>query len=193
MLLSLLTATGAHAAGDATVGQTKAATCAACHGAEGTSPNPIWPNLAGQHPGYIAKQLAEFKAGDRADPTMAPMAAPLSEQDAADLAAYFSSRPGSPGAAKAESVPMGEQIYRGGNAASGVAACIGCHGPAGDGNPAAKFPTLSGQKPAYVVKQLQAFRAGTRKNDLNGMMREVAARMTDKEMESVAEYVAGLH
>jgi cytochrome c553 len=182
-----------YAAGDAAAGQTKAATCAACHNADGNSVNPDWPKLAGQSPGYISKQLNDFKSGARQNATMAPMAAPLSEADIADLAAYFSAQKQQPGAASADLVAQGEAIYRAGDAETGVAACTACHGPTGAGNPAAKFPRVSGQHGKYLVGQLQAFKAGTRANDPNTMMRSIASRMTDAQMAAVADYMSGLH
>lgn len=192
-LLGCLTTTGVYAAGDAAAGQTKAATCAACHNADGNSVNPDWPKLAGQSPGYISKQLNDFKSGARQNATMAPMAAPLSEADIADLAAYFSAQKQQPGAASADLVAQGEAIYRAGDAETGVAACTACHGPTGAGNPAAKFPRVSGQHGKYLVGQLQAFKAGTRANDPNTMMRSIASRMTDAQMAAVADYMSGLH
>jgi cytochrome c553 len=184
---------GAHAAGDAAAGKAKAATCAGCHGPDGNSTNPEWPKLAGQHPAYVEKQLREFKAGRRVNAVMGPMAAPLSDEDIADLAAFFGSQKLRLGVADPEQVQLGAQIYRGGNAASGVAACMACHGPSGSGNPAARFPALSGQHAAYVLKALQDYRSGARQTDPNGMMRNIAERLTDREMKAVAEYVAGLH
>lgn len=192
-LLGCLTTTGVYAAGDAAAGQTKAATCAACHNADGNSVNPDWPKLAGQSPGYISKQLNDFKSGARQNATMAPMAAPLSEADIADLAAYFSAQKQQPGAASADLVAQGEAIYRAGDAETGVAACTACHGPTGAGNPAAKFPRVSGQHGKYLVGQLQAFKAGTRANDPNTMMRSIASRMSDAQMAAVADYMSGLH
>jgi len=183
----------AQAAGDATAGKTKSAACAACHGPDGNSTNPVWPKLASQHPGYLVKQLAEFKSGKRTDPTMAGMAAPLSEQDREDLAAYFSSQTIKLGSTPKEELELGQSIYRAGNAASGVPACAGCHGPTGAGNAPAKFPRLSGQHAAYVIKQLKAFRDGSRANDAGQMMRNVAAKLTDAEIKAVAAYVDGLH
>jgi len=121
------------------------------------------------------------------------MAAPLSEQDIADLAAYFSGQATSKGDADPALVELGEKIYRGGNPASGVSACIGCHGPTGTGNPAANFPSLSGQHARYVEIQLNAFRKGERANDAGKMMRSVAGKMTDQEIKAVASYVQGLH
>lgn len=189
-----LVASGAQAAGDVSAGKTKSAVCAACHGPDGNgSPaNAAWPKLAGQNPEYIQKQIADFKSGARTDPTMAPMAAPLSPEDVADLAAYFSSQKKSPGKAAADKVAAGERVYRGGNSATGVAACMGCHGPTGAGNPAAGFPAIWGQNAAYVEKALKDFRSGARANDPATMMRGVAAKMSDDEIVAVAQYVQGL-
>lgn len=185
-------ASGAQAAGDAGAGQTKSATCAGCHMADGNSVNPLWPKLAGQHPGYLQKQIMDFKDGARKDPTMSAMAAPLSEQDAQDLAAWFASQKQTPGAADPAQVSLGQRIYRGGNSETGVAACTACHGPTGAGNPTANFPRISGQHAQYVEKALKDFRSGDRANDLGKMMQGVAARMTDKEIAAVAQFVQGL-
>ncbi len=179
--------------GNAEAGKTKSATCAACHGADGNSTNPEWPKLAGQHAGYIVKQLTDLKKGEtRKNATMSPMAAPLSEQDMADLAAYFSSQTRKLGEADQSKVALGEQVYKGGNNATGVAACAACHGPTGAGNPASGFPSLYGQQTTYVKNQLNAFRKGERSNDPGKMMQNIAANMTDKEIDAVAEYVTGL-
>ncbi len=183
----------AQAAGNAAAGKTKSAACAACHGADGNSGvNPLWPKLAGQHPKYIKKQLHDFKAGKRKDGTMAPMAAPLNDQDIENLAAYFSSQKRTIGAAAKDKVALGEKVYRAGGS-NGAPACSGCHGPAGGGNGAANFPSLSGQSAAYVAKQLKDFRSGARNNDMNGMMAGVAAKLTDAEIDAVSQYVQGLH
>ena len=193
-LLMLATAGMAQAAGDAAAGKVKSAVCAACHGADGNSgANPLWPKLAEQHPEYIIKQLHDFKDNKRTDQTMAPMAAPLTEKEMQDLAAYFSSQKRAIGKAAADKVAEGEQIYRAGDGVRGVPPCSGCHGPAGAGNGPAKFPSLSGQSAAYVAKQLKAFRDGTRTNDLNGMMKGVTAMMNDRQIEAVSQYVQGLH
>ncbi|WP_428623164.1 c-type cytochrome [Sedimenticola sp.] len=183
----------AQAAGDPAAGKTKSTTCLACHGADGNSANAVWPKLAGQHPSYIKKQLQNFKAGVRKNDLMSPMAMPLSEQDMDDLAAYFSSQTQAPGTTAADKVELGSKIYRGGNAATDVAACMACHGPAGAGNPTAKFPRIAGQHAAYVEKMLKDFRSGARANDNAKMMRNVVARMTDAEIAAVAQYVQGLH
>ncbi|HHH42887.1 MAG TPA: cytochrome c4 [Gammaproteobacteria bacterium] len=181
------------AGGDAAAGKEKSATCAGCHGADGNSANPEWPKLAGQGERYIHKQLQDFKGGARKNATMAPMAAALGEQDMSDLAAYFSSQSVQAGSADEKLVELGQKIYRGGNPASGVAACIGCHGPTGAGNPAAGFPALSSQHAKYVENQLNAFGSGERSNDAGKMMRTIAGKMTDKEIRAVASYVQGLH
>lgn len=184
----------AHAAGDPVAGQAKAGTCLACHGPDGNSINPQWPKLAAQHPGYTKKQLVELKAGEtRRDTMMAPMIAVLSEQDMEDLAAYYATLPRTGGFASEERVELGERMYRGGNLETGVAACIGCHGPRGLGDPLGGFPSLAGQHAEYTVLQLEAFRSGERSNDVNGMMRDVARWMSRDEMLAVAEYIAGLH
>ena len=189
--LAMATA-GVQAAGDAAAGKTKSATCMACHGADGNSANPEWPKLAGQHPNYIVAQLQHFKGGTRKNDLMSPMAAPLSEQDMQDLAAYFSSQQQNAGTAAADQVPLGEKIYRAGNANSKVPACMACHGPTGIGNAPANFPRISGQHASYIAKALKDFRSGTRTNDPAKMMRGVAGNMTDAEIAAVAQYVQGL-
>ncbi|UOG93125.1 MAG: cytochrome c4 [Candidatus Thiothrix sulfatifontis] len=178
--------------GNAEAGKTKSATCVACHGADGNSVNPEWPKLAGQHPSYILKQLMNFKHDERVNALMTPMAKPLSDQDMADLAAYFSSQVKKPGEADKTKVALGEQIYKGGNNATGVAACAACHGPNGAGNPAANFPAINGQHASYIKLQLNNFHKTERANDPGKMMRNIAAGMTDAEIEAVAEYMAGL-
>ncbi len=183
----------AQAAGDAAAGKVKSATCLACHGPDGNSPNPIWPKLAGQHPVYILKQLQAFKSGERKNNLMSPMAMPLTDADMLNLAAYFSSQKQSAGVASADKVKLGEKIYRSGNAATGVASCMGCHGPAGLGNPAAQFPRISGQHAAYAEKALKDFRGKMRTNDTQKMMQGVAANMTDEEIAAVTQYIQGLH
>ena len=166
--------------------------CAACHGADGNSANPIYPSLAGQHPEYIAKQLSEFKSGARKNATMAPNAAKLSDDDMHNLAAYFAAQQPKPKQAKdATLVAEGQKIYKGGNAGSGVPACASCHGPSGAGIPV-QFPRLAGQQSKYVLSQLKNFRSGDRANDGGKMMQVIARKMTDQEMKAVAEYINGL-
>ncbi|MGD2083882.1 MAG: c-type cytochrome [Chromatiales bacterium] len=182
----------AQGAGDAEAGKQKAAACAACHGTDGNSVNPQWPKVAGQHASYLVKQLQAFKSGARENPLMSAQAQNLSEQDMADLAAYFSSQEQTEGTAAADKVALGEKIYRGGNPETGVAACIGCHGPTGSGNPPAVYPMIAGQHADYLAKTLSDFRAGDRANDPGRMMRGVAGKMSDAEIAAVAQYLQGL-
>jgi len=171
--------------------------CAACHAADGNSAAVANPKLAGQIYEYLHKQLGNFrsqggKKAERDNAVMAGMTANLSPADMKNIAAYYASQKLIPASAKdKELASLGQKIYRGGNAASGVAACAGCHGPTGMGIPS-QYPRISGQFAEYVELQLKAFRAGTRANDPNGMMRGVAVRMSDREIQAVAEYVAGL-
>ena len=179
--------------GNVAAGKEKAVVCAGCHGADGNGgADPSWPKLAGQDASYIAKQLSDFKSGARKDPIMTGMAAPLSAADVKNLAAYFASLKGKPGAAgNAELAMQGEKIYRGGNAQTGVSACMSCHGPSGHGIPP-RFPKVSGQNAPYTQKQLLAFKAGTRTND-GDIMTRIAFRMSELEIKAVSEYMAGLH
>lgn len=179
--------------GDAEAGKAKAASCAACHGADGNSTVATFPKLAGQNAPYLMKQLHDFKSGARKNATMSAMAAPLNDQDIDNLAAYYAAQKMSIGTADKALVAKGEKIYRGGNAATGVAACMACHGPTGAGNPAAHFPHLAGQHAQYIVAQLEAFKSGARSNDAGKMMRDIASKMSDEEMKAVASYIEGLH
>jgi cytochrome c553 len=167
--------------------------CAACHGADGNSLIPVNPSLAGQHPEYLYKQLRDYKSGARKNVIMAGMVAGLSDEDMRNLAAYFTAQKPRVGVARdAELVTAGQKLYRGGNAGNGVAACAGCHSPSGAGIPA-QYPRLKGQHQDYTLAQLKAFRAGERDNDGASMMRSIAGRMSDREMQAVAEYIAGLN
>jgi len=166
--------------------------CAACHAADGNSASPANPVLAGQHADYIAKQLANFKSGERKNPVMLGMATPLSVADMKNIGAYFEGqKPKASSARNPELVKVGQQIYRGGVAAKGIAACASCHGPNGAGIPA-QFPRVAGQFSEYTVVQLQAFRSGERSNDPSKMMSATAAKLSDFEIKAVAEYIAGL-
>jgi cytochrome c553 len=183
---------------DAAKGQAIATqVCAACHAADGNSPLAANPKVAGQVYEYLHKQLVDFKpqAGKKAardNAVMAGMVANLSAADMQNVAAYYATQKLKPAAAKDKDLAaLGQKIYRGGNAATTVAACAGCHGPTGAGMPV-QYPRISGQFAEYVEAQLKAFRSGARSNDPNGMMRGVAARMTDREIQAVSEYVAGL-
>ncbi|MBL7481438.1 c-type cytochrome [Legionella bononiensis] len=175
-------------------GQNKAQVCAACHGQQGISPTPEWPNLAGQHQQYLVKQLKDMKEGTlRIAPTMTAMIANLNEQDMNDLASFYAKMPLAEGSTPKKYLQRGEQIYRGGDFNKHITACIACHGPKGTGNAQAGFPVLSGQKAAYTVMQLQAFKDGKRTNDLNHIMRDISNRMTQDDMEAVAHYIEGLY
>ncbi|HBH35629.1 MAG TPA: cytochrome c4 [Gammaproteobacteria bacterium] len=187
-----LTAVSAFA-GDAAVGKSKSAVCAACHMADGNSVNPLWPKLAGQHEGYIVKQLKEFKSTSRKEPIMLGQVAALTEEDMDNLAAYFSSQTLKGGEADPALIEAGRLLYTTGNAEKGLAACASCHAPNGVGNPAANFPAIAGQHTVYAEKQLKAFRDGSRANDMGAMMQDVAGKMSDDEIKAVASYIQGLH
>jgi cytochrome c553 len=171
--------------------------CAACHAADGNSTAPANPKIAGQIPEYLHKQLADFKPQGgkkpaRESPIMMPMVANLSEVDMKGLAAFYAGQKLKPAAAADKTLAaLGQKLWRGGNAVSGVPACAGCHGPAGAGMPA-QYPRLAGQYAEYIASQLKAFKEGGRANDPNGMMRGVTARMSEREIRAVAEYAAGL-
>ncbi|MFK8067425.1 MAG: cytochrome c [Gammaproteobacteria bacterium] len=181
------------AEGDPEAGKTKSQACAACHSADGNSVMPDWPKLAGQGAKYLIQQLNAFKSGDRENPLMTAPTASLSDQDIADLAAYFSSQKVVIGAADPALVEAGESLYRGGDAEKGIPACMACHGPSGAGNSAAAYPAVQGQHAAYTATQLKAFRSGERKTDANNVMRDIADRMKDNDIESVSAYISGLH
>jgi cytochrome c553 len=180
-------------AGDAAAGKSKSTVCAACHMADGNSVNPLWPKLAGQHEDYIVKQLQEFKSTARKDPIMMGQVAALSEEDMDNLAAYFSAQTLKGGEADPSLVEAGKLLYTTGNAKKGVAACASCHAPNGVGNPAANFPAIAGQHSVYAEKQLKAFRDGSRANDVNTMMQDVAGNLSDADIKAVSSYIQGLH
>ena len=183
----------AFAQGSAAAGQAKAALCATCHGPEGNSELAINPKLAGQNAAYIIKQLKDYKAGVRSNPTMSAMVLNLSEEDMEDIAAWYSSQQVTLQGADPEIVELGESLYRAGNKELAVPACSACHSPTGRGNAPAGFPSLGGQHAEYTLEQLKNFRAGVRQNDGNSMMRSVVERLTDRELEALASYVSGLH
>lgn len=179
--------------GDPAAGQAKAQPCAACHGSDGNSFNPVWPKLAGQHTTYTVSQLEAFKSGARENPLMTAQAAALSEQDMRDLAAFYAAQALKPGKADPALVEQGARIYRGGIAEKGVPACAACHGPAGRGNAAAEYPVVGGQHAEYLVLQLKAYAAGSRTTDPNRMMRDIAEKMSEEEMRAVASFMQGLY
>ena len=169
---------------------TYAAVCASCHGADGNSGTPAYPKLAQQHPEYLVKQLQEFKSGKRKNAIMQGFASALSEDDMKNVAYWATSKKEKPGFAKEKDlVTLGERIYRGGIADRQVAACAGCHSPSGAGIPS-QYPRLGGQHSEYTAAQLTAFRDGVRTNSIP--MSQVAARLNDKEIRAVADYIAGL-
>lgn len=183
--------------GDPSAGEAVAGICATCHGENGNSPDPNqWPHLAKQGAPYIVKQLQNFldpeAEGGRDNAIMYGMASGLEEQDMADLAAFYAKQDIIGGVTDAALAEHGENLYRGGDIERGISACIGCHGPSAHGNPAARFPRLAGQAGAYVSAQLAAFRNGSRANDPNGMMRSIAARLSDQDIAALASYLQGL-
>ena len=190
------------AAGDANAGKSKTAVCAGCHGVNGASLAPNFPNLAGLGDKYLLKQLRDIQSGQRTVPEMSGLLKELNAQDLADIAAYFTAQPRQWAGAKddAKAVALGATVYRAGNLDTGVPACTGCHSPVGNGNAPAGYPALGGQHPEYLAKQLRAFRdgahdaawPGARGNDENAIMRGVAAHMTDQEIAAVANFIAGL-
>ena len=190
-----------HAAGDADAGKAKAATCVACHGPDGNSIAPNFPNLAGQSESFLYKQLQDFKAGKRKDATMDAMIMPLDDQAMQDISAFFAAQKLKGGQADPAVVDAGKAIYKGGIAEIGVPACMACHGPAGSGNPGSGFPQLASQKSIYTEKQLKDFRTAAqnpadpalgRTNDASKMMRNAVKRMSDPEIKAVAQYIQGL-
>ncbi|MGO2074426.1 MAG: c-type cytochrome [Pseudoalteromonas sp.] len=201
ILLGALSASNATAFdGDVNAGKEKSATCAACHGPDGNAPVNIYPKIAGQHADYIYKQLTEFKLGmtsggkeGRMEPVMSGMAMPLSDQDMKDLAAYFSSLNMSEGATPENVVEAGSMLFKAGDVERGIPSCAACHGPRGNGSSLANFPKIAFQHPEYIKSQLEKFREGTRNNDHNEMMQDIAAKLTDKDIEVLSKYLGGLH
>jgi cytochrome c553 len=194
--LSVLFSLPVLAAGDADAGQSKAVICAACHGADGNSVVPNWPKIAGQHSTYLERQLDLIKSGNREVPEMAGIVMGLSDQDMADVAAYFSKQDSGTGLTDEALRENGERLYRAGNSETDVPACMSCHGPAGKGNPLSGYPSLAGQHSVYTGKMLEGFRAGSTwgDDDTNSIiMTDVAKRLTDTEIKAVASYIQGLH
>ncbi|CAK3162332.1 c-type cytochrome [Vibrio sp. 10N.261.46.E12] len=200
LILSLLASCSVWAQGSIEAGKAKSQTCVACHGADGNSLITQYPKLAGQHEKYLEKQLKELKLGmtsggkqGRYEPVMGAMAMPLSEEDMADLAAYYASLPISSNSTPENVVDEGKVLYTAGNAERGVTACIACHGPRGNGTELSGFPKISGQHADYIKAQLEKFRDGSRNNDMNAMMRDVAKKLTDADIDTLSKYVGGLH
>lgn len=186
--------------GDAEAGKEKSQVCAACHGPNGVSPTDMYPHLAGQHEKYLLKQLKDFKLAaetggeeGRNNPIMMGQVAALSEQDMADLAAFYGSQDAPKGQTPKELIKPGADLFRRGDPETNMPSCAGCHGPRGNGMGLAAFPDISGQHAAYNASQLKMFRSGKRDNDPNGMMRGVAEKMTDGQIELLSKYLSGLH
>lgn len=193
-----LFAAGAAAAGDAAAGKAHTAVCAACHGADGNSPAPTFPKLAGQNSRYLLKQLEDIRDGVRPVPTMAGQLDGKTDQQLEDIAAYYAAQPRTGSQTDPELLALGEKVYRAGVAERGVPACTACHSPNGKGNPPAGFPSLAGQYAEYIASQLKMYRKGHedesgRTNDGDTrIMRSTAFGLSDKEIEAVASYAAGL-
>lgn len=185
---------GTAIAGDAAVGKSKSAACGGCHGFDGNSPISMYPKLAGQNEAYIVNQLKAFKANTtRQNPIMMGMAAGVSDADAADIGAYFQAQSVKDAATFDESkIAAGRELYKGGNMQAGIPACQGCHGPTGAGTAGIGYPQVGGQYVDYTLAQLKAFKNGSRSNDDKALMRSIVAKMSEKDMIAVANYIASL-
>ena len=186
--------------GDAEAGKEKSQVCAACHGPNGESPTDMYPHLAGQHQKYLLKQLKDFKLASetggeegRNNPIMMGQVASLSEQDMADLAAFYAAKDSPKGETPEDIIAKGEDLFRRGNPETNMPSCAGCHGPRGNGMGLAAFPDISGQHAAYTKSQLEMFRSGERANDPNEMMQGVTEKMTDEEIELLSKFLSGLY
>lgn len=186
------------AEGNAEAGKTKIIVCSACHGMDGNSLIDMYPKLAGQHATYLQKQLHDFRSAaqtggkdGRVDPIMGGMSIALSDQDILDISTYFTSQ--SLQVAEVKDVPeLGAKLYKGGDAARGITACMACHGPDGKGAELAGFPALAGQHANYIKIQLNKFRDVGRNNDLNGMMQDVAKKLSDSDIDALSKYLSSL-
>ncbi|WCE29781.1 c-type cytochrome [Vibrio sp. SCSIO 43137] len=200
LILGLFASFSVWAQGNIEAGKAKSITCAACHTATGNSLITQYPKIAGQHATYLAKQLKDLKLGatsggkkGRYDPVMSPMAVALTEQDMKDLGAYYASLPISDNSTPEDVVEQGKVLYLSGDAERGLTACVACHGPRGNGTELSGFPKISGQHADYIKIQLDKFKSGSRNNDLNAMMRDIAALLTEEEIDTLSKYVGGLH
>ena len=192
MMIGLGWMSFAYAAGDAASGQGKVAVCSGCHGADGNSMIPSFPELAGQGEVYLVNQLKDIRDGARNVPQMMGILTGRTDQDLADMAAFYSTQKVTVGATNPDLLDLGRQIYRAGIAEKGVAACTACHSPTGAGNAQAGFPAVGGQHADYLISQLKAYRTETRTNGQAKLMQQVAALLSDKEIEAVASYMQGL-
>ena len=193
-LIVLYVTSGAAFAGNAEAGKTKSAACGGCHGVDGNSPAPAFPKIAGQNEAYIVKQVKDFKANTtRKNEIMLGMVAALSDEDAADIGAYFQAQSLAQAAPFDETkAAAGRELYKGGNLQTGVPACQACHGPAGKGTAGIGYPQLGGQYVEYTLLQLKAFKDGSRSNDDNELMRSIVEKLSDEDLDAVANYIASL-
>lgn len=194
VMLTLAWSGSVQADGDAERGKQLSVTCAACHGADGNSVNPEWPSLAGQHTDYLVNALTDYREGVRQNVLMSSQAMNLDDQQIADLAAFYSAQTASKRTADPALVDQGSRLYRGGDLERGISACSACHGQTGRGIPGAGYPKLAGQHAKYTANQLLAYRAGERTSDADQgqIMRNIADRMEDADIEAVAAYIQGL-
>lgn len=192
LILLLIAPISFSMAGDVEAGKSKSIVCSACHGQDGNSINPLWPSLAGQHKQYTIHTLRAYQNGTRVDAVMQAQVMALTEQDIEDIAAYYNAQTMQKKDYDYGLAKKGESLYRGGNAATGVAACIACHGPTGRGNPGAGYPSLAGQHAGYTKDALKDYTNTERKAGLNDMMQSLATRLTAEEIEAVSEYIQAL-
>ena len=192
LILLLIAPISFSMAGDVEAGKSKSIVCSACHGQDGNSMNPLWPNLAGQHKQYTIHTLRAYQNGTRVDAVMQAQVMALTEQDLEDIAAYYNAQTMQKKDYDYGLAKKGESLYRGGNASTGVAACIACHGPTGRGNPGAGYPSLAGQHAEYTADALKGYIKTERKAGLNDMMQSLATRLTAEEIEAVSEYIQAL-
>jgi len=193
-LVSAFALSGVAIAGDAAAGKAKSAACGGCHGFDGNSPIAIYPKLAGQNEAYITKQVNDFKANDtRKNAIMMGMVAALTEEDAADIGAYFQAQTLAAAATfDADKAAAGRAIYKGGDMTKEIPACQACHGPTGAGTAGIGYPQLGGQHVDYTLAQLNAFKSGSRSNDDKMVMRDIVAKLSDKDLDALANYIASL-
>lgn len=180
------------AAGNPVTGQAKAIICIGCHASDGNSTNPIYPRLAGQVAAYLEKQLYDFKSGARKEEHMSSMVEAIDKTDVPDIAAFFSINKPSIAERNTTKSKRGMQIYQTGDSSKGIAACKGCHGPAGKGNSSARYPALAGQHSTYLISTLKEFRTGHRNNDPQAIMRNMAARLSDIDIDAVSNYLENM-
>ena len=192
LILLLIAPISFSMAGDVEAGKSKSMVCSACHGEDGNSINPLWPSLAGQHKQYTIHTLRAYQNGTRVDAVMQAQVMALTEQDLEDIAAYYNAQTIQKKDYDYGLAKKGESLYRGGNASTGVAACIACHGPTGRGNPGAGYPSLAGQHAEYTADALKGYIKTERKAGLNDMMQSLAPRLTAEEIEAVSEYIQAL-